>query len=85
MRLPSGKRSGTRRTGGSLDPRASLEGVKNLTLNGIRSQDHPTLGESLYRLSYPGPQSRNYLYFINKCSVNAGDNNDDENENLPRI
>jgi hypothetical protein len=83
--LPSEKRSGTHCTGGTLGPRACLEGVENLTLTGIRSHDNLALGESLYRLSYPDPQSRKYLYFINTYSVKASDNSDEENENLSRI
>jgi hypothetical protein len=46
--LPLAKRSGTHCTGGSLDPRACLEGVENVTPTGIRSHDHPALGESLH-------------------------------------
>jgi hypothetical protein len=29
--------------------------AEKLALTGIRSPDHPTRNESLYRLSYPGP------------------------------
>ena len=31
-------------------------GAENLAYTGIRSPDRPTRSESLYRLSYPGPQ-----------------------------
>jgi hypothetical protein len=33
-------------------------GAENLVSTGIRSPDRPARRESLYRLSYPGPQSR---------------------------
>ena len=34
-------------------------GAENLTRIGIRSTDRPARSESLYRLSYPGPQTLN--------------------------
>ena len=33
-------------------------GAENLASTGIRSQDRPARSESLYRLSYRGPQNR---------------------------
>jgi hypothetical protein len=32
-------------------------GAENLAPTGIRTPDHPAHNESLYRLSYPGPQT----------------------------
>jgi hypothetical protein len=33
-------------------------GMENLTSTGILSPDHPACSESLYRLCYPGPQTK---------------------------
>jgi hypothetical protein len=38
-----------------VGPRAYLDGGENLNSTGIRSPDRPTRSESLYRLSYGGP------------------------------
>ena len=38
--------------------------AENLAHTGIRSPDPPTRNQSLYRLSYPGPHSNNYLHLI---------------------
>jgi hypothetical protein len=38
-----------------LAPGPIWTGAENLAPTGIRSPDRPTLSESLYRLSYPGP------------------------------
>ena len=48
-----------RRLGGPQSPCA-----EDLALTGIRSPECPARGESLYRLSYPGPTSVCVLYFI---------------------
>ena len=37
-------------------PRTVWTGAENLAPTGIRSPDRPARSESLYRLSYPGPQ-----------------------------
>jgi hypothetical protein len=39
-----------------VGPRAGLDGCGKSRPTGIRSPDHPARSESLYRLSYPGPQ-----------------------------
>jgi hypothetical protein len=54
--LPPGKRHGTHCTGGWVGPRAGLDGCGKPRLTGIRSMDRPARSESLYRLSFPGPQ-----------------------------
>jgi hypothetical protein len=46
-------------------------GTKNLAPTGIRSPDRPARSESLYRLSYPGPLSRNKINLI-ELSVISG-------------
>jgi hypothetical protein len=56
-------------------------GAKYLAPSGIRSPDRPTLSESLYRLSYPGPlcyvSIRVYtvkvlvMYLTSKCVTNS--------------
>ena len=53
--LPSGMRPGTHRTGGWVDPRASIDGCgKSRThRDSIPGPSSPTV--SLYRLRYPGP------------------------------
>ena len=47
--LPPGKRLTTHCIGGWV-------GAESLAPTGIRSPDRPARSESLYRLSYPGPQ-----------------------------
>ena len=37
-------------------------GAENLSPTGIRTSDRPTHSESLYRLSYPGPQKTRYSF-----------------------
>ena len=63
--LLQGKRPGTRYTGGWVGPRDGLDGCGNLAPTGIRSPDPPYHSESLYRLSYPGPQINMYEEHIN--------------------
>ena len=46
-----------------MRPRAGLDGAENLAPTGIRSTDRPARGESLYRLSYPGPLKNVIAYF----------------------
>jgi len=51
------ERPGTNCTGGWMDHRAPVwTGAQNLAPTGIRSPDCPFHSESLYRLSYPGPE-----------------------------
>jgi hypothetical protein len=40
-----------------VGPRAGLDGYRNLVPTGIRSPNRPSRTDSLYRLSYPGPQT----------------------------
>ena len=54
--LPPGKRPGTHCTGDWLGLGACMDGCKNLAPTGIRPSDRPARSETLYRLSYPGPQ-----------------------------
>jgi hypothetical protein len=46
-------------------------GVKNLPSTGIRSPDHLTRSESLYRLSYPSPSTNTdaslHIEFVTLC------------------
>ena len=66
--LAPGKRPGTHCIGGWVGPRANLDGCgKSRPPTGIRSPDGPARSESLYRLSYPGPQ----LKFPKKCPVSV--------------
>jgi hypothetical protein len=58
--LPPGKRPGTHCTGDWVGPRAGLEGCPTE----IRSPDRPARSESLYRLSYRGPQHENNVNYI---------------------
>jgi hypothetical protein len=52
------ERPGTHCTGGWVGPRAGLDGCgKSRPPTGIRYPDRPARSESLYRLSYPGPQT----------------------------
>jgi len=51
---------------------ADWTGTENLVTNGIRSPDHPTSSESLYRLSYPGPHRRVWEYNIKVDSEQDG-------------
>ena len=48
--------------GGRCTPRPVWTGAENIIPTGIRFPDRPSRSESLYRLSYPGPQSRNRSY-----------------------
>jgi hypothetical protein len=53
---PQGNRPSIHSIVGWVGPRAGLEGCGTSHLpTGIRSSDHPSRSESLYRLSYPGP------------------------------
>jgi hypothetical protein len=57
------ERPGTHCIGGWLGPRAGLDRCgKSRSPIGIRSRDRPASSESLYRLSYPGPQSKLETY-----------------------
>jgi hypothetical protein len=55
--VPLGNKPGTHCTGGWLDPRDGLERAENLATTGTRYPDRTARSESLYRLSYLGPQS----------------------------
>jgi hypothetical protein len=55
--LHTRERPGMHCIGGWVGPRAGLEGAEKLAPTGIRSPDRPASSESLYRLSYPGPQN----------------------------
>jgi hypothetical protein len=46
---------GTHCTGGWVGPRAGLDVCENSRPTGIRYSDRPARSQSLYRLSYPGP------------------------------
>ena len=46
-------------------------GAENLAPNGIRSQDRPARSESLYRLSYTGPQKAMCMRRIFICSLSG--------------
>ena len=53
------ERPGTYCTGGWVGPKTGLDGRgKSRPHTGIRSPERPVRSESLYRLSYPGPQLR---------------------------
>jgi hypothetical protein len=45
-------------------PRPVWTGAENLAPTGIRSPDRPARSESLYRLSYPGPQATFLRYKV---------------------
>jgi hypothetical protein len=51
------ERPGNHYTGGWVGPRAGLDVYEKSCPTGIRSQDRPACSQSLYQLSYPGPQS----------------------------
>jgi len=59
--------------------KAGLDGCgRSRPSTGIRSPDRPPLGESLYRLSCPGPPVYMYIYIcvcvcIGCCSEDGGD------------
>jgi hypothetical protein len=55
-----------RRLGGP--PEADLDGAENLAPTGIRSPDRSARSESLYRLSYPGPQYGMLTFRFRKIS-----------------
>jgi hypothetical protein len=64
------ERPGTHCIGGWVGRRAGLEGAENLSHTGIRSPDRPARSESLYRLSYPGPRTYEYVeYYLNTLQV----------------
>ena len=50
------KGNGTHCTGGWVGPTAGLDKCGKFYLYEIRSPDRPSRSESLFRLSYPGPQ-----------------------------
>ena len=57
--FPLGNGYGTHRIGGWVVPGAGLDGCgKSRPPTGIRSTDRPARSESLYRLSYRGPQQK---------------------------
>ena len=61
--LPPAKRPGTHCIGDCVDPRAGLDRCgKSRPPTGIRSPDRPGRSESLYRLSYSGPQTVTVLW-----------------------
>jgi hypothetical protein len=47
-----------------VGPRAVLDGCENLAPTGIRFSDCPSLNESRYRLSYPGPLMGSHIVYI---------------------
>jgi hypothetical protein len=58
-RFTPGKEPGTDCVGGWVGSRAGLDGCGKFRPpphTGIRSPDRPARSESLYRLSYPGPE-----------------------------
>ena len=57
--LSMGKRPGTHCIGGWVGHRPVWTGAENLALTRIWSPDRPARSESLYRLSYRGPQTNN--------------------------
>jgi len=62
------ERPGNHCIGGVWDPGLVWTGEKNLVPTGMRSPDRPARNESLYRLSYPGPQNR-VVHFVTSCTV----------------
>jgi len=56
------ERPGTHCTGGWMDRRDGLDGCGKSRPTGIRSPDHPGSSESLYRLRYPEPRSKNKTF-----------------------
>jgi hypothetical protein len=60
-----------------VGPRPGLEGAKNLVPTGIRSTDRPAHSESLYRLSYRGPQKAGSLFMkLPRCERNLNNSTD---------
>jgi hypothetical protein len=51
------ERPGTHCIGGWVGPKTVLVGAENLAPTEFRSPDRPARRESLYHLSYPGPES----------------------------
>jgi len=62
------EKPGTHCIGGWVVPRAGLDGCGKCRLSAIRSPDRPARSESLYRLSYPGPQPWILAITIKKCN-----------------
>jgi hypothetical protein len=56
LKVPPGKTTGTHVQEAGWAPGPVWMGAENPTPTGIRSPDCPARSESLYRLSYPGPQ-----------------------------
>jgi len=65
--LPPGK-TRYRCTGGWAGPGPVWTGAENLASTGIRSPDRPARSESLYRLSYLGPNQMQYCYETKRSS-----------------
>ena len=87
--LPQRKRPGTHCTGGWVGPRAGLDGCgKSRPPPGIRSPDRPARSESLYRLSYPGPQwwfnMQNILYQVHLLQLRVV-NSAGYSQNMPSV
>jgi hypothetical protein len=53
-----------------VGPRAGLDGCGKFSPTGIRSPDRPARGESLYRLSDPGPLSTELAKKVIGCVKN---------------
>jgi hypothetical protein len=60
---PSG-RPGTHCTGGWVDPSTGLGGGKNLAPHRVSISGPSARSESLYRLSYPGPDDCNIRFIL---------------------
>jgi len=56
--LRPGKGPGSHFIGSWVDTRYGLDGCGKSRLTGNRSTDLPACSESLYRMSYPGPQGQ---------------------------
>jgi len=54
-------------------PQPVWTGAENVNPTVIRSPDHPTRGESLYRMSYRGPPPHVMYLYLKECVCN-GDN-----------
>ena len=54
-----------------MDPRAGLDGRKNLVPTGIRSRTVQSRSQSLYRLSYPAHPTLRYLTIFSEYNDKA--------------